>query len=171
MLSLCFLRLHSAPFFQNWFFRCPWWPTASMSMPLKSASKKDMQTLRMSNASDFFGRRGSGDYAVVDTRSKSVVMFSRIYDKHAHKICREEAVPGLRQTENVTVFCCKFSEENCHSVRCLQLSLKNCNFQTISKLIKLSTKSQVHWIATFLRLWNVFPFRSCIWQVSFMHGL
>jgi len=30
------------------------------------------------------------DYAVVDTRSKSVVMFSRIYDKHAHKICREE---------------------------------------------------------------------------------
>ena len=60
----------------------------------------------------------------------------------------------------------------CHSVRCLQLSLKNCNFQTISKLIKLSTKSQVHWIASFLHLWkNRLSIPSpASWQVSFMHG-
>ena len=40
---------------------------------------------------------------MVDTRSKSVVMFSRIYDKHAHKICREEAVPGSRNKPNMSL--------------------------------------------------------------------
>ena len=61
------------------------------------------------------GRRSPGDYAVVDTRSKSVVMFSRIYDKHAHKICREEAVPRASPKQNRTchfVERCKFREEN-----------------------------------------------------------
>ena len=32
----------------------------------------------------------SGNYAVVDTRVKTVVMFSRIYDKVHHMHCRDE---------------------------------------------------------------------------------
>ena len=34
---------------------------------------------------------GWGNYAVVDRRSKTVVMFSRVYDKVNHRLCREEA--------------------------------------------------------------------------------
>lgn len=34
-----------------------------------------------------------GNYAVVDRRSKTVVMFSRIYDKHSKTLCKEEAHP------------------------------------------------------------------------------
>ena len=110
---------------------------------------------KLDSACDFLPpspfRMDWGNYAVVDRSSKTVVMFSRIYDKVHHQLCREEAghtqITQVCHLENVIPWNlhCKFSlskkikrlGRNCSSPDFLKANDEEEKLETLWKICRI----------------------------------